>query len=55
MQYFDALHYRDADVVRTVLISIWAAAEPVRILAGYIGNLQEHVRSCGMKTQRQHA
>lgn len=44
MQYFDALTYRDDDVVRTVLISIWAAAEPCRIAAGFFGNLQEHVR-----------
>eukprot|EP00967_Tisochrysis_lutea_P109875 scaffold171309_cov19-Tisochrysis_lutea.AAC.1 len=45
MQYFDALYYRDDDVVRTVLISLWAGAEPVRIVAGYIGNLQEHDRT----------
>mmetsp|Transcript_20439 Transcript_20439/g.56978 ORF Transcript_20439/g.56978 Transcript_20439/m.56978 type:complete len:133 (+) Transcript_20439:366-764(+) len=42
-RYFDALYYRDDDVVRTVLISLWAGAEPVRIVAGYIGNLQEHL------------
>lgn len=46
LQYFDALTYQDDDVVRTVLIAIWAAAEPCRLVAGYFGNLQEHVSLC---------
>ncbi|KAF5832113.1 hypothetical protein DUNSADRAFT_12124 [Dunaliella salina] len=42
-RYFDALYYRDDDNVRTILISLWAGVEPIRIVAGYIGNLQEHL------------
>jgi hypothetical protein len=33
----------DPDVVRTVLTLFWLLAEPVRLLAGYYGNLQENV------------
>ncbi|GBF91676.1 hypothetical protein Rsub_03980 [Raphidocelis subcapitata] len=33
----------DPDIVRTVLTVFWALAEPVRLGAGYYGNLQENV------------
>jgi len=33
----------DPDIVRTVLTMFWLLAEPVRLWAGYYGNLQENV------------
>jgi hypothetical protein len=35
----------DPDIVRTALTAFWGLAEPVRLGAGYYGNLQENV--CG--------
>ncbi len=46
LQYGDGLVVRDPDVVRTVLIVFWMAAEPVRLAAGFYGNLQENVGGC---------
>ncbi len=33
----------DPDIVRTVLTVFWMLAEPVRLMAGYYGNLEENV------------
>jgi transmembrane protein 17 len=43
-QYWRGLRYRDDDVVRTVLMSFWLLAEPLRLAAGRYGNLHENVR-----------
>ncbi len=37
------LYYRDDDIVRTVLMTFWVLAEPIRLTAGWYGNLQENV------------
>lgn len=42
-QYWDGLTYRDDDIVRTVLMVFWLLAEPIRLAAGWYGNLQENV------------
>jgi hypothetical protein len=33
----------DPDIARTVLCIFWLLAEPVRLAAGWYGNLQENV------------
>lgn len=37
--------FGDDDKIRTALMFFWLAAEPLRLAAGYYGNLQENVRS----------
>jgi hypothetical protein len=52
LQYWTGLTYRDDDVVRTVLMVLWSVFEPIRLAAGWYGNLQETVSglkpSCSM-------
>lgn len=45
MQFRQGLAIQDPDIVRTVLTIFWLLAEPVRLTAGYYGNLHENVRS----------
>lgn len=42
-QYWKGLKYMDQDSVRTVMIVFWLLCEPVRLRAGWYGNLQENV------------
>lgn len=42
-KYRVGLTVKDPDVVRTVLLVFWLLAEPLRLLSGYYGNLQENV------------
>jgi hypothetical protein len=42
-QYWTGLTYRDDDVVRTVMMVLWGVFEPIRLAAGWYGNLQETV------------
>lgn len=46
LQYSSGLSIQDPDVVRTVLVCFWLVAEPLRLLVGYYGNLQENVGGC---------
>ena len=43
LQYWEGLKFMDRDIVRTVVMSFWLLAEPIRIAAGWYGNLQENV------------
>ncbi len=43
VQYWQGLTLKDDDVVRTVFMMFWLVAEPVRLAAGWYGNLQENV------------
>lgn len=42
----------DPDIVRTVLTIMWLLAEPLRLAAGYYGNLQENVSGCSVGLAR---
>jgi Predicted membrane protein len=44
MQYLVGLQVRDPDEVRTIFLVFWMIFEPLRLLAGFHGNLQEKVR-----------
>lgn len=48
-QYGEGLLVKDPDVVRTVLIVFWLVAEPLRLAAGWFGNLQENVSVLGLR------
>ncbi|KXZ51718.1 hypothetical protein GPECTOR_11g166 [Gonium pectorale] len=41
--YWRGLKLKDNDIVRTIFFIFWFIAEPVRMLAGWYGNLQENV------------
>lgn len=41
--YAHGLQVSDPDVVRMVLMTFWTLAEPLRLSAGYYGNLKENV------------
>ncbi len=43
VQYFRGLTLKDNDVVRTVMFIFFFLAEPIRLAAGWYGNLQENV------------
>lgn len=43
MKYGKGLALSDPDIARTVLSIFWLLAEPVRLAAGWYGNLQENV------------
>ncbi|KAI8464756.1 MAG: hypothetical protein J3K34DRAFT_474047 [Monoraphidium minutum] len=43
LRFRRGLMVSDPDIVRTVLTIFWLLAEPVRLLAGYYGNLRENV------------
>ncbi len=42
-QYWQGLYFKDDDVVRIVAFTFWLLAEPIRLAAGWYGNLQENV------------
>ncbi|PNH10197.1 hypothetical protein TSOC_003090 [Tetrabaena socialis] len=42
-QYWQGLKLKDNDIVRTIFFILWFMAEPVRLVAGWYGNLQENV------------
>jgi hypothetical protein len=44
LQYGKGLTLIDPDVGRTVLCMLWLLVEPIRLSAGFYGNLQENVR-----------
>lgn len=44
LQYWVGLTYADGDVARMALMSLWCVSEPIRLAAGWYGNLQENVR-----------
>lgn len=44
VQYGHGFTLVDPDIARTVLCIFWLLAEPVRLAAGWYGNLQENVR-----------
>ncbi|GFR42486.1 hypothetical protein Agub_g3281 [Astrephomene gubernaculifera] len=41
--YWVGLKLKDKDIVRTIFFIFWFLAEPIRMLAGWYGNLQENV------------
>jgi hypothetical protein len=43
LQYGKGFTLVDPDIARTVLCIFWMLAEPVRLAAGWYGNLQENV------------
>eukprot|EP00877_Chromochloris_zofingiensis_P002767 jgi/Chrzof1/12491/Cz06g36060.t1 len=43
MRYSKGIQISDPDVARTALTVFWMLAEPVRLAAGYYGNLKENV------------
>jgi hypothetical protein len=43
LQYGKGFTLYDPDIARTVLSIFWMLAEPVRLAAGWYGNLQENV------------
>jgi hypothetical protein len=43
LQYGKGFTLVDPDIARTVLCIFWLLAEPVRLAAGWYGNLQENV------------
>lgn len=47
LQYGKGLDLADPDIARTVLCIFWILAEPVRLAAGWYGNLQENVSTAG--------
>lgn len=53
LQYSRGFTLVDPDIARTVLCIFWMLAEPVRLAAGWYGNLQENVSS-DCKSQGQH-
>ncbi|KAG2501307.1 hypothetical protein HYH03_001105 [Edaphochlamys debaryana] len=42
-QYWEGLSLNDNDIVRTVFFILWFLSEPIRLFAGWYGNLQENV------------
>lgn len=42
-QYGHGYTLTDPDIARTVLVIFWMIAEPIRLAAGWYGNLQENV------------
>lgn len=42
-QYWVGLKLKDNDIVRTIFFIFWFIAEPIRLYAGWYGNLQENV------------
>lgn len=47
LQYGKGLDLADPDIAWTVLCIFWILAEPVRLAAGWYGNLQENVSTAG--------
>jgi hypothetical protein len=47
LQYGNGFSLVDPDIARTVLCIFWMLAEPVRLAAGWYGNLQENVSARG--------
>jgi hypothetical protein len=43
LQYGRGFELSDPDIARTVLCIFWMLAEPIRLVAGWYGNLQENV------------
>ena len=46
LQYLRGLTIVDPDDIRTIFLVFFTVFEPLRLLAGYYGNLGEKVRSC---------
>ncbi len=56
LQYGRGLMLTDPDIARTVLCIFWILAEPVRVAAGWYGNLQENVGDLwGLASGKEHA
>lgn len=51
VQYSKGIQISDPDVARTALTVFWMLAEPVRLAAGYYGNLKENVGCMRMCSQ----
>lgn len=44
-QYWKGLQIKDNDIVRSIFFVFWFLSEPIRMAAGFYGNLHENV-SC---------
>ena len=53
VQYGKGFTLVDPDIARTVLCIFWMLAEPVRLAAGWYGNLQENVSGPGSMAHQQ--
>lgn len=45
LQYWNGLWFHDNDIVRTVMTIFFFIGEPIRLAAGFYGNLHENVRA----------